>query len=534
MDQILGRVATVTGSQLTVNLEADLAHETALGLGGMVKVRTAKSAVVATISAVQYDSGFPPRRILIVEPLGELAAGANGELRFTRGVSHYPMSGAEVLSASDADLTAVYARPPATNIRVGTHYYDETRPAYVQMDDLLAKHFAVVGTTGSGKSCAVTLILSAILADHPNAHIFLLDPHNEYASAFGDRAEVVNVDNLQLPFWLLDFEEAARVLVRAGSEHEQEAQMIILKDAITRARRAYVRHDIAAAAITVDTPVPYQVPELIRFLNEGMGRLDKPDTSLPYLRLRTRLESLRGDRRYAFMFSDWFDIPDRLSEIVARLLRIPVDGKPLTILDLSGLPYEIADVVVSMSCRLMFDFALWADAASAPPILLVCEEAHRYVPADERVGFGATARAITRIAKEGRKYGVSLALVSQRPSELSPDALSQCGTVFALRLANDRDQHFVQRVLPDVARGMLGSLPNLRTQDAIVSGEGVPLPMRIRFDDLPADQRPRSDSAEFSKAWKSNTAGEDFRDQGVRRWRLQSRHTEPTQEARPL
>lgn len=525
MDQLLGRVSTVTGSRITVTLEGDAAHQAAVGIGAMVKVRNASRDVVGTINAVQYDNGFPPRRILMVEPLGEITEGPGGELQFSRGVSHYPISGADVVAATNADLAVVYARPSESNIRVGTHYYDETRPAYIQMDDLLAKHFAVIGTTGSGKSCAVTLLLSAMLADHPNAHIILLDPHDEYSAAFGDRAEVVNVDNLQLPFWLLDFEEASRVLVRAGTEHEQEAQMIILKDVMTRARRLYTRHDISSSSITVDTPVPYQVPDLIRFLNEGMGRLDKPDTSLPYLRLRTRLESLRDDRRYAFMFSDWFDIPDRLSEIVARILRIPVSGKPLTILDLSGLPYEISDVVVSMTCRLMFDFALWAERDNAPPILLVCEEAHRHVPADERVGFGATARALTRIAKEGRKYGVSLALVSQRPSELSPEALSQCGTVFSLRLANDSDQHFVQRVLPDVAREMLGALPSLRTQDAIVSGEGVPLPMRIRFDDLPPERRPRSNSAEFSKAWKSDAAGEEFRDEGIRRWRLQSRHT---------
>jgi len=142
---------------------------------------------------------------------------------------------------------------------------------------------------------------------------------------------------------------------------------------------------------------------------------------------------------FRFMFSNWLVGQDALSQIVGRLLRIPVRGKPLTILDLSSVPCEIADVVVSLPCRLMFDFAVWSDRGRMPPVLLVHEEAHRYVPADERVGFGATARAITRVAREGRKYGVSLALISQRPSGLSPQALSQCGTIFALRLANELD-----------------------------------------------------------------------------------------------
>jgi DNA helicase HerA-like ATPase len=254
-----------------------------------------------------------------------------------------------------------------------------------------------------------------------------------------------------------------------------------------------------------------------------MGRLDNPDTSAPYLRLRTRLESLRYDRRFAFMFSDWLVTRDTLSQIVGRLLRIPVSGKPLTIIDLSGIPSEIADVVVSLSCRLTFDFAVWSDRERMPPVLLVCEEAHRYVPAAPGIGFGATTRAITRLAREGRKYGISLALITQLPSELSAQALSQCGTVFALRLGHYLDQRFMQTALPDAARGMLAALPSMRTQEAIAFGEGVPLPMHIRFGDLPADRRPRSDSAEFSKAWQSDSADVDFLNDGIRRWREQSR-----------
>ncbi len=378
--------------------------------------------------------------------------------------------------------------------------------------------------TGSGKSCGVTCILSAILADHTSAHILLLDPHNEYATAFGDLAEVVNVDNLQLPFWLLDFEEAVGVLVRGGTAQEQEAQTIILKETITRARRHYAGEVVAASPITVDTPVPFRISDLGRFLDEAMGRLDNPDTSVPYLRLKTRLESLRDDRRFAFMFPDSLVTRDKLAEIVGRLLRIPVSGKPITIMDLSGVPSEIADVVVSLSCRVTFDFAVWSERGRMPPVLLVCEEAHRYVPADERVGFAATARAITRIAKEGRKYGVSLALVSQRPSELSPQALSQCGTIFALRLGNDLDQRYVATALPDASRGMLAALPSMSTQEAIISGEGVALPMRIRFDDLPPARRPRSDSAHFSRAWQAAIADAGFVDDGIRRWRQQTRN----------
>jgi uncharacterized protein len=216
-------------------------------------------------------------------------------------------------------------------------------------------------------------------------------------------------------------------------------------------------------------------------------------------------------------------VKDSLGEILGRLLRIPVKGRPITIVDLSGVPSEIVDVVVSVLVRMIFDFAVWTDRAAAVPTLLVCEEAHRYIPRDESAAFGPTRRAIAQIAKEGRKYGVSLCLVTQRPSEISETILSQCSTVFALRLGNDKDQEFVAKALPESARGFLGSLPALRTQEAIVVGEGVTLPMRIVLDDLPPDSRPRSETLPFSSAWQTDTADAQIIAQTVDRWRKQVR-----------
>ena len=522
MDKMLGRVMAVAGSQITINPKADPDPDT-FRVGAMVKVESADWQVLAAISAVQCESNPPLKRVLVADLIGEIVSSPEGSPRFRRGVTRHPASGASVVAATDTDLTTIFAPLSCSNVRIGTLHHDARQPAFVLVNELLRKHFAVLGTTGSGKSCAISLLLSTILTDYPMAHIILIDPHNEYGRAFGKTAEVINVDNLHLPLWLFDFEEAVGILVRGGTGQEQEAQTLILKDAITRARRHYAGESHAATLMSVDTPTPYRVSDLLRFIYEAMGRLDKPDSSLPYLRLKTRLESLRDDRRFAFMFSDWRVGEDALSQIVGRLLRIPVSGKPLTIMDLSGVPSEIADVVVSLSCRLMFDFAVWSDRGRMPPVLLVCEEAHRYVPADERVGFGATARAITRIAREGRKYGVSLALISQRPSELSAQALSQCGTIFAMRLANELDHQYMETVMPDAARGNLTMLSSLSTQEAIVCGEGVPLPMRIRFDDLPRARRPRSEGADFAKAWQTDVADVSFREEGVRRWRQQSR-----------
>ena len=358
MGEILGRVMMVAGSQITVNPEADSVEEGSARIGAVVKVGNANHDVVATISAVRCENNSPSKRTLFADLLGEIVASDEGPSRFKRGVTQYPISGAPVVIATDADLTAIFGPVSRSNLRIGTLHHDARQPAFVLVNELLRKHFAVLGATGSGKSCAVSLLLSAILADYPMAHIILIDPHNEYGRAFGRTAEVVNIDNLQLPFWLFDFEEAVGILVRGGTAQEQEAQALILKDAIIRARRHYAGESPAAAMLSVDTPTPFRVSDLLRFISEAMGRLDKPDTSMPYLRLKTRLESLRDDRRFSFMFSDWLLGQDALSQIVGRLLRIPVSGKPLTIMDLSGVPSEIADVVVSLSCRLLFDFAV--------------------------------------------------------------------------------------------------------------------------------------------------------------------------------
>jgi len=529
MTDMIGLVVEVSASQLTVALDPreQSGRIDRTSIGALVKASALGGIVLGIVSSVRVEAGGA-RHVLVVDLLGELTAGENGKLRFGRGVSVHPILGTPVVAATGEDADLVYGKPASFHARIGTLYRDEARPAFLVTNDLLSKHFAIVGTTGSGKSCAVTVLLRALLDTHPFAHIVLLDPHNEYATAFGTSAEVFDADNLQLPCWLLNFEELVAVLVRGGSMEEQEAQTSILKEAVIQSRRKFAGDGQEAGWITVDTPVPFRVGDLIRIIDNAMSKLNKVDTSAPYLRLKSRLESLNSDRRFGFMFSGMVT-KDSLASVIGRLLRIPVEGKPLTIIDLSGVPSEIVDVVVSLLCRVIFDFALWAEHGKMPPVLLVCEEAHRYVPADQNLGFSATTRAIARISKEGRKYGVSLGLITQRPSELAPSVLTQCGTVFALRMGNELDQQFVANALPESSRGMLAALPSLRRQEAVVVGEGVTIPMRIRFDTLPQEQQPRSTSAPFSQIWQKDGADTGVIEEGIRRWRHQLRERPPTE-----
>ena len=482
----IGIVTAVSGFRLSCLLAPSGGGEdgfAAAQIGSLVRIATPRSAVFGFLGSLalrQASAAEPAAAFAEIDLLGEVVASRKtGEPSFARGVSTYPVLGAVVSTATDHDLAMVYARPDAANLRIGSLYQDENRPAYLLSQEFLSKHSAILGTTGSGKSCAVSLILRTLLAAHPCGHILLLDPHGEYAPAFSGIAEVITPDTLQLPYWLLSFEEVTEVLCsRDPASRSREAG--ILKDHIVAAKRDFLGDPSQNGFITVDTPVPYRIATLIQRISEAMGRLDKPDNSLPYLRLLTTIENLRKDRRYAFMFGG-LTLRDNMADILSRLLRIPVAGMPITIFDISVVPSEIVDVVVSLLCRLVFDFALWSEGEGAIPVLLVCDEAHRYIHADESQGFEPTRRSIARIAKEGRKYGVSLCLVSQRPSEISETILSQCSTVFALRMNNDKDQSFVRRTLPESVAGLLDALPALRQQEAVVVGEGVTHPMRIRF-----------------------------------------------------
>lgn len=497
----------------------------ALQIGTLVKMHSESRTLFGMVSGLSIpvpavDKQDTEMKIVELDLLGETANGsANGSTAFRRGVSIFPALGEGVFATTPEDLGQVYACPEAATVKIGKIHQDQTLPAYVLTDDLLGKHFAILGATGSGKSCAVALLLRAILAGHSNAHILLLDPHNEYASAFGEAALVLSPENLQLPYWLLNFEELVQVVLGDDAD-KVPAAVSIMSEAIPEAKRQFMAEVEEDLLVTVDTPVPYRLTDLIQAIDDAMGKLDKPEDSAPYLRLKSRLNALRSDRRFAFMFGG-LTVRDNMAETLSRILRIPVDGKPVTIMDLSGVPSEIINVVVSVLARLTFDFALWSD--STIPILLVCEEAHRYAPRDDHLGFEPTKRALARIAKEGRKYGVSLCVVSQRPSELAPNMLSQCSTVFAMRLNNQNDQDFVRGAMRETASGLLDFLPSLLNAEAIAVGEGVPLPARLVFDSLPQDQRPRSGTASFSAAWQQDGQDKSSIDGVVARWRRQRR-----------
>ena len=519
--QLAGHVVAIQGATVTgLLLDQSVVGPAAVVIGDLVAMPTGAGRAYGIVHGLRRGRREEDRPAVEIQLLGELRE-QRGKPVFRRGVSACPALDAEIVRATSQETRLVYARPEAANVRIGHLRHDDELPAYLATDALLGKNLAILGSTGSGKSCAVTVVLHALLDAYPFAHLLVIDPHNEYAAALGDRALRLDPSNLELPYWLLTFEEIATVLT-SGTEGRAYAEGAILRESILRAKHLYLGAAADTAHITVDTPVPYRLADLARVIEEGMGTLNKPEGAAAYRHLLSRLASVREDRRYGFMFQSLY-LRDNLDAILGRLLRLPVDGQPVTVLDISGVPSEVVNVVVSLLCRLIFEFALWSEREHSPPILLVCEEAHRYVPADGAPMFEPTRRAIDRIAKEGRKYGVSLCLISQRPSELSTSSLAQCGTIMALRMSNERDQQFVRNALPDGFDWLIGALPALGTGEAVVVGEGVTVPMQIQFTALADDQQPASRTPAFSRAWSQEAPDRSFVDRTISRWRLQQR-----------
>ena len=491
----LARVGLLATSQMPL-------AEMRATVGRFVSLRSATCTIVAMITDVSCEN-LPTSDNYIatagVDLLGEILSGDRP--RFQRGVTHYPTIGDTVDLVTNEELRTIYAPSGSDQIDVGTLQQDSSVTAYVDIEEMLSKHFAVLGSTGVGKSTGVSLLLNEILKARPILRIFLLDVHNEYGRCFGDRALVLNPRNLKLPFWLFNFEEIVDVLF-AGRPGVPE-ELDILAEVIPQAKGLYTqyqstdrlalkRSEVKSVGFTLDTPVPYRLVDLISLIDERMGKLENRSSRIIYHKLISRIETVRNDPRYTFMFDNANVGGDTMADVISHLFRLPAQGKPMTIMQLAGFPVEVVDSVVSVLCRMAFDFGLWSDGVS--PLLFVCEEAHRYASADRNVGFGPTRKAISRIAKEGRKYGVYLGLVTQRPAELDATIISQCNTLFSMRLANDRDQALLRSAVSDAAANLLSFVPSLGTREVLAFGEGVALPTRLRFKEVPVHQRPRSEA----------------------------------------
>ena len=429
------------------------------------------------------------------------------------------------------------------------------------VDKMLGMHCAVLGSTGSGKSGAVAALLHSMIEHsvepETETHLraIIIDPHGEYGRSFGEKSLVYRAYDpigneeaegtpIILPYWLMSADEF-RTLVIGKTEFEATSQNNIVYKALTYARMVAaelvdpsptsyggtvaedgLEHDEPRPADGVkmsqliefdrDKPRPFSLNEFenhIRFLQAARvqsGNL-APVTATAFAKnfksILDKLSVLRKDPRIQFLMQEWTDCNPSLGEIISQFVGTKSGNEgtqqDIRILDISGLPNEVAGPLSAMLARLLFQYKVYqtTDERKKDPVVLICEEAHRYVPDRGTAEYAAAQTAIRRIAREGRKYGIGLMLVSQRPSDVESTVISQCGTWLVLRLTNAADQQHVARFLPDGMSGMTKALPNLAQQEAIFVGEGAAIPARVRIRDLTADQVPKSETAKFAKGW---------------------------------
>ncbi|TAX72794.1 DUF87 domain-containing protein [Rhizobium leguminosarum] len=504
-NRFLGRVVACSGSRATIAAVAEQGGTDLTELwsvGRLISISVGRNRVVALVYQMNTGShawGEGEDNIFKIETelLGEVRVDEDRREEFSTGISRYPYLGAIAHRIRSADLMRIYDAGQGTTAVIGKLTQDESIDAAIHIPSMLSKHFAVVGSTGVGKSTAVSLLLHKAIAADPKLRVLILDPHNEFAAAFPQHAVTIDTDTLDLPFWLMRLEEFAEVVFRGRPPVPEELDM--LRDILPEAKRAFrgsdnslVRRTTEKSSITADTPVPYRMADLLALIDERIGRLEGRSEK-PFLRsLKMRIIAAINDPRYHFMFSN-NTITDTITDTIAQIFRIPGENRPICAFQLAGIPSEVVNSVASVLCRMAFEVALWSEGAIH--MLVVCEEAHRYIPSDPSLGFVPTRQAIARIAKEGRKYGVSLGIITQRPGELDQTILSQCSTLFAMRLANDRDQEIIRSAIPNSSISTTSFISSIGNGEAIAFGEAISVPMRMRFSRVEENLLPKASSA---------------------------------------
>lgn len=580
----MGSVASVSGSTVSVHLAKSIASGLTIiegrtyrigQVGSFVRIPQGYQDLFGVVSEVgakampiQPDHvDAETGRWMQIQLIGE-AIGGN----FERGISQYPNIGDSVHITTESGLAKIYGSSGFGHIKIGTLSSAESIPAKVSLNELVTRHSAILGSTGSGKSTTTASLLRSICANpdsehgYPNTRIIMLDIHGEYSEALSDVASVFSVDprpgerKLQVPFWALDSNELLKFLTGGVEGARETAFTDKIFDLKLDSHKQAQFAGLEESSITVDTPIPFSLKKLwYDLLNfeittyEGPhrdqptkqtdGDIDQltPPTYKPHamgaqgpflnpqaIGIRRQLNILRSklvDRRYNFLLHPGPWEPDEAGVITSDLDELLAGwlggDKPITILDLSGVPSGVLELLAGSILKIVYESLFWSREKSEGgidrPLLVVMEEAHRYLSAGKDT---LASETVQKIAKEGRKYGIGAMVISQRPSEVDDTILSQCGTYFALRLSNPSDRARVQGTLPDGLVSLLDVLPILRTGEAIVMGEAAKLPMRCRVTLPIKKHRPKSGDPKVAEQWSLPRRKEGY-DRVVASWRSQ-------------
>lgn len=472
------------------------------------------------------------KRTARLTPIGSISLDG----QFDRGIGQYPTTGAEVHAIGSADIAKMFDRYQSKGFSVGTLATHPSLKVCLDPSSLFARHFAILGQSGSGKSWTVAALVQRTVALMPHAHIIILDLHGEYSFFRGGKrehafkeTEVRHVDatELEIPYWLMTYAELSDLFIDR-SEYSAHNAAAAFRDGLSKLRQEEGAK-LNLQRSTVDTPIFFEIMELRNFIEakngkvpnaKGDGLKDGPLTGA-FDNFLMRLDSKLNDVRYDFLLKPKVRKDSAsLSSLLRDFIGLGTPKVAVTVIDLSSVPFDVRPTVAAQIGRLAFEFNYWNPEYREFPILLMCEEAHAYIPRDNESQFAGSRKSMERIAKEGRKYGVGLAVVSQRPHEVSETVLAQCGTFICLRITNPDDQAYVRRLVPESEGDLVTVLASLGRGEALILGEAVPLPIRLQFDK--PNPTPNSDDVDFYEKWKSGPSEINV-DTIVNRWRSQVR-----------
>jgi hypothetical protein len=520
-------------------------------------------------------------------------SGIESALDFVRGVTTYPLPLQAVYLMTQDEVQELYKAAESSRtdgedpmVQVGTYVAAEGAVARANINKMFGQHCAVLGSTGSGKSATVAALIHGLLRKTISTkepwrpRIIVIDPHGEYSKAFGERAVVFRAydteaggeegarEPLILPYWLMSGDEF-RSLVIGKTEEEATSQHNIVYKALAHARmleKGYIQpskswldndqedaepdeprltrdeYKEIVSAFDRDLPVPFKLKSFEDHIKLEQGvswngsakkwKKKSPSDFKSHRSILDKLNVLRSDPRLRFIMKEYSENSPELTAIIAQFVAAVGGGaeqRDIRVVDISGLPNEVAGPLTAVIARLLFQYKVWQTRAERErdPILIVCEEAHRYVPNQGQAEYQEAQQAVRRIAREGRKYGLGLMLVSQRPADIESTVLSQCNSWLILRLTNSADQEHVSRFLPDNLAGLTKLLPSLVRREAIFVGEAAAIPARIRIKELTKEQLPDSNDIRFADGWAQPPISTDEIEVVVKRWRREPTLPEP-------
>jgi len=487
-------------------------------------------AIVTKIAEVPSTQSVGTDRSIALIPVGEVTTGGV----FRNGIKNYPVTGAEVHTINKEDIESIFVKFRTQGYAVGTAAADNSVDVCLDPSALFGRHCAILGQSGAGKSWTVANLLQRAVKTMPKAHIVLLDLHGEYSwqdaagnqhYAFDEKTtRYIDARDLEIPYWLMTFSELVDLLIDR-TDPSASSQIAFLRDSVHDLRNK-ANKDLGIGHVSIDSPVYFSLTELYSYFEEAnkmtsnFGKEKGPLAGL-FDQFLMRLQSRMNDVRYNFLLNPKHRTSsDTLSGLLRDFVGLGEPKAQITIIDLSSVPFDVRPVVTAQIGRLAFEFNYWNPLFKEFPLLLVCEEAHAYIPRSGTTQYEGTRRSMQRIAKEGRKYGVGLAVVTQRPHELSETVLAQCSTYVCLRLTNPDDQDYVRDLVPEAERDFIDILSSLGQGEAMIMGLAVPLPTRVQL--FKPDPPPNSSSVDFYRHWITGPSDLDI-DDIVDRWRRQDR-----------